>query len=45
MDEDGYVFVMSRTDDIMNMSGHRLSTDNRHGRRGAAPRARNQGRV
>jgi propionyl-CoA synthetase len=26
MDEDGYVFVMSRTDDIINVSGHRLST-------------------
>ena len=26
MDEDGYVFVMSRTDDIINVAGHRLST-------------------
>jgi propionyl-CoA synthetase len=26
MDEDGYVFVMSRTDDIINVCGHRLST-------------------
>ena len=26
MDEDDYVFVMSRTDDIINVSGHRLST-------------------
>ena len=26
MDEDGYVFVMCRTDDIINVSGHRLST-------------------
>jgi propionyl-CoA synthetase len=26
MDEDGYVYVMSRTDDIINVSGHRLST-------------------
>ena len=25
-DEDGYVFVMSRTDDIINVAGHRLST-------------------
>ena len=25
-DEDGYVFVMGRTDDIINVSGHRLST-------------------
>ncbi len=26
VDEDGYVFVMSRTDDIINVAGHRLST-------------------
>jgi propionyl-CoA synthetase len=26
IDEDGYVFVMSRTDDIINTAGHRLST-------------------
>ncbi len=26
LDEDGYVFVMSRTDDIINTAGHRLST-------------------
>lgn len=26
MDEDGYVFVMGRTDDVINVSGHRLST-------------------
>jgi propionyl-CoA synthetase len=26
MDEDGYVFVMSRIDDIINVAGHRLST-------------------
>jgi propionyl-CoA synthetase len=25
-DEDGYLFVMSRTDDIINVAGHRLST-------------------
>ena len=25
-DEDGYIFVMSRTDDIINVAGHRLST-------------------
>jgi propionyl-CoA synthetase len=25
-DEDGYVFIMSRTDDIINVAGHRLST-------------------
>ena len=26
IDENGYVFVMSRTDDIINVAGHRLST-------------------
>ena len=26
LDEDGYVFVMTRTDDVINVSGHRLST-------------------
>ncbi|MFD1331543.1 propionyl-CoA synthetase [Methylopila musalis] len=26
MDEDGYVFFMARTDDIINVAGHRLST-------------------
>ncbi len=26
VDEDGYVFVMARTDDIINVAGHRLST-------------------
>jgi propionyl-CoA synthetase len=26
MDEENYVFVMSRTDDIINVAGHRLST-------------------
>ncbi|WP_454915516.1 propionyl-CoA synthetase [Xanthobacter sediminis] len=26
MDDDGYVFVMGRTDDIINVAGHRLST-------------------
>ncbi len=26
LDEDGYVFVMTRTDDIINVAGHRLST-------------------
>ena len=26
VDEDGYVFVMTRTDDIINTAGHRLST-------------------
>jgi propionyl-CoA synthetase len=26
VDEDGYIFIMSRTDDIINVAGHRLST-------------------
>lgn len=26
MDEDGYLFIMARTDDIINCAGHRLST-------------------
>lgn len=26
LDDDGYVFVMTRTDDIINVAGHRLST-------------------
>src|SRR4029078_7207843 len=26
IDDDGYVFVMSRTDDVINTAGHRLST-------------------
>lgn len=26
IDEDGYVFVMARTDDVMNVAGHRLSS-------------------
>ena len=26
LDEDGYLFVMARTDDIINVAGHRLST-------------------
>ncbi|MCI4660359.1 MAG: propionyl-CoA synthetase [Neomegalonema sp.] len=26
MDEDGYVYVMARTDDVINVAGHRLST-------------------
>ncbi len=26
IDEDGYVFIMARTDDIINIAGHRLST-------------------
>jgi propionyl-CoA synthetase len=26
IDEEGYVFVMSRTDDVLNVAGHRLSS-------------------
>lgn len=26
MDEDGYLYIMSRTDDVLNIAGHRLST-------------------
>jgi propionyl-CoA synthetase len=26
VDEDGYLFIMSRTDDVINVAGHRLST-------------------
>ena len=26
IDEDGYVWIMSRTDDIINVAGHRFST-------------------
>lgn len=26
IDEDGYVFIMGRTDDVLNVAGHRLST-------------------
>ena len=26
IDEDGYLFIMARTDDIINVAGHRLST-------------------
>jgi len=31
MDEDGYIFVMGRTDDVINVAGHRLSTGSRNG--------------
>ena len=26
IDDDGYVYIMARTDDIINVAGHRLST-------------------
>jgi propionyl-CoA synthetase len=31
LDEDGYVYVMARTDDIINVAGHRLSTGEMEG--------------
>jgi propionyl-CoA synthetase len=39
IDADGYVFVMSRTDDVINVAGHRLST----GDGGSAGHARRRG--
>ena len=42
LDEDGYVFVMGRTDDVINVAGHRLSTGSDGGRGG---RASARGRV
>src|SRR3954451_19897219 len=30
-DEDGYLFIMGRTDDIVNVAGHRLSTGGMEG--------------
>ena len=26
IDEDGYLYIMARTDDVINVAGHRLST-------------------
>jgi propionyl-CoA synthetase len=37
VDEDGYVFVMCRTDDIINVAGHRLSTGEMEGILSAHP--------
>ena len=37
IDADGYVFVMSRTDDIINVAGHRLSTGGIEGAISAHP--------
>ncbi|WP_417580577.1 propionyl-CoA synthetase [Nitrincola sp.] len=31
MDEEGYVFIMGRTDDVINVAGHRLSTGEMEG--------------
>ena len=50
-DEDGYIFVMGRTDDIINVAGHRLSTGGMEevlavaSRRRRMRRARHQGRA
>ena len=49
IDEDGYVYVMGRTDDIINVAGHRLSTGGMEEVLSGAPgrrrmrRARHQG--
>ena len=40
IDEDGYVFVMTRTDDVINVAGHRLSTGGDGGGARFAPRRR-----
>ena len=51
IDDDGYVFVMGRTDDIINVAGHRLSTGGMEEVLAGAPgrrrmrRARHQGRA
>ena len=37
IDEDGYVYVMCRTDDIINVAGHRLSTGEMEGILAAHP--------
>ena len=39
-DEDGYVFVMGRTDDVINVAGHRLSTGSMEAVLAAHPRSR-----
>ena len=56
-DGDGYYWILGRVDDVMNVSGHRLSTmevesalvrhpcRGRGGRRGQAPRDHRPGRV
>ena len=36
VDEDGYLYVMGRTDDVLNVAGHRLSTGCARGRAGRA---------
>ena len=38
IDEDGYVFIMGRVDDVINVAGHRLSTGAHGG--GRSPRTR-----
>ena len=39
-DDDGYLFVMGRTDDVINVAGHRLSTAIDRGGAGRAPGGR-----
>ncbi|MFI0471357.1 acetate--CoA ligase [Halomonas sp. HMF6819] len=36
-DDDGYLFIMGRTDDVINVAGHRLSTGEMEGVLGAHP--------
>ncbi|UYF98408.1 AMP-binding protein [Halomonas sp. GD1P12] len=36
-DDDGYLFIMGRTDDVINVAGHRLSTGKMEGVLGAHP--------
>ena len=55
VDEDGYLYIMGRTDDIINVAGHRLSTggmeevdrlaSGRRRMRGARRQGRDQGRT
>ena len=44
IDDDGYVYVMSRTDDVINTAGHRLSTGAIEEARGPPGRRRVRGR-
>ncbi len=45
IDDDGYIFVMGRTDDIINVAGHRLSTGGMEEVLGLAPRCRRMRRA
>ena len=39
-DEDGYFWIMGRVDDVLNVAGHRLSTDGDRERAGQPPQRR-----